>query len=208
MSEREAQKVALTLFKAGATYEEIAPKVGVKTAAAAQRIVEKAIAASTIALDQTASRIVELERLETLHRVFWPKALGGDVAALDRVMKISAERQRLVGEPTRVKDAISDALQKSLDALELTDADEALVASCRQVARQIDHAVANGTSLEATKALYLLPHLWNGLRELGATPAARAALQASVPAPDAPAEAEGPVDLGDFKQRRRGAGAV
>ncbi|WP_454112820.1 terminase small subunit [Microbacterium maritypicum] len=211
MTEREAWKIALTLFKAGATYEEIALKVGVKTAAAAQRIVQKAIDALTIALDQTASRIIDLERLETLHRVYWPKALAGDVAAFDRVQKIAEDRRRLIGEPTRVKNAITDALEKSLSALDLQDADEALVASCRQVARQIDHAVANGTSLEATKALYLLPHLWNGLRELGATPAARAALQASLPAPDASAETDapkgGPVDLGDFKQRRRGSGA-
>jgi hypothetical protein len=212
MSEREARRIALTLFKAGGTYDEIAAQIGVKTAAAAQRVVQKAIDASTIALDQTASRILDLERLETLHRVYWPKALAGDVAAFDRVQKIAEDRRRLIGEPTRIKNAISEALEKSLDALELVDADEALVASCRQVARQIDHAVANGTSLEATKALYLLPHLWNGLRELGATPAARAALQASLPTPDAPAETdatkEGPVDLGEFKTKRRGGGGV
>lgn len=210
MTEQEKRRIALTLFKAGATYDEIAPKVQLKTADAAQKLVQRAIEASTIALDQSASRILELERLETLHRVYWPKALAGDVAAFDRVRRIAEDRQRLIGEPTRVKNAITDALEKSLAALELQDADEALVASCRQVARQIDHAVANGTSLEATKALYLLPHLWNGLRELGATPAARAALQASVPTPDAAAETDapkgGPVDLGDFKQRRRGGG--
>ncbi len=211
MTERESMRVAMTLFKAGATYEEIAPQVGLKTATAARNLIAKAIGASTIALDQTASRILELERLETLHRVFWPKALKGDVAALDRVLKISAERQRLLGEPTRVKDAITDAFESSLEQLETTLADAALIASCRQVARQIDHAVANGTSLEATKALYLLPHLWNGLRELGATPAARAALAASVPAPaetpTEPVTEGGPVDLGDFKNRRRGGAA-
>jgi hypothetical protein len=211
MSERESMRIAMTLFKAGATYEEIAPKAGVKTAAAAQKLVVKAIAASTVALDQTAARVVELERLETLHRVFWPKALAGDTAAMDRVMRISEARQRLLGEPSRVKDAITDAFEKTLGAIETAEADETLIAACRQVARQIDYAVANGTSLEATKAMYLLPHLWNGLRELGATPAARAALQASLPTPgddddDSPNSKEAPVDLDAFKRGRRSGG--
>lgn len=208
MSERESMRIALTLFKAGATFEEIAPKVGVKSAASAQRIVMKALDASSVALDQTPARILELERLDALHRAIWAKALRGDVAAVDRVLRIQEARQRMLGEPTRVKDAITDALEATLKELKTEAADGALIASLRQVARQIDHAVANGTSLEATKAMYLLPHLWNGLRELGATPAARAALQASMPAPDPAAAAApkegGPVDLDDFKHRRRG----
>lgn len=206
MPEPGARAIALTLFKAGGTYEEIAEKVGLKSAVAARNLVAKALGASTIALDQAPSRILALERLETLHRVFWPKALRGDVAALDRVMRIDEARQRLLGEPTRVKDAITDALEETLKELETTKADAALIAACRQVARQIDHAVANGTSLEATKAMYLLPHLWNGLRELGATPAARVALAASVPDPADPA-AEGEAttnDLEDWKRRRAG----
>jgi hypothetical protein len=198
---------AFTLFRAGLAYEHIAKEMGCSVDDARDAI-QSAIADSSVVLDQTSARIVELERLDALHRIMWAKALKGDVAATDRVLRIQEQRQRLLGEPTRVKDAITDAFEKTLAELKTEVADEALIASCRQVARQIDHAVANGTSLEATKALYLLPHLWNGLRELGATPAARAALQASVPAPsDEPAEppkGEGPVDLDDFKSRRRG----
>lgn len=207
--EPDARAIALTLFKAGGTYDEIAEKVGLKSAAAARNLVARALSASTIALDQAPSRILALERLETLHRVFWPKALRGDAAALDRVMRIDETRQRLLGEPSRVKDAISDALEETLKELETTKADAALIAACRQVARQIDHAVAHGTSLEATKAMYLLPHLWNGLRELGATPAARVALAASVPDPADAAEGEATSnDLEDWKRRRSGSGGV
>lgn len=200
-------QAALKLFMAALSYDAIAERLGC-TVEEATDAVRAAIAASSVAMDQTSARIVELERLDALHRAVWAKALRGDVAAVDRALRIQEQRQRLLGEPTRVKDAITDAFEKTLSALTLEDADQTLIASCRQVARQIDHAVANGTSIEATKALYLLPHLWNGLRELGATPAARAALQASVPAPsEVPADStpEGaPVDLDSFKKQRRG----
>lgn len=199
---------AFILFRAGYAFEHIANEMQTDTEKVREAIMS-AIADSTVVLDQTAARIVELERLDALHRVMWAKAIKGDVAATDRVLRIQEQRQRLLGEPTRVKDAITEAFEKTLAALKVETADETLIASCRQVARQIDHAVAHGTSLEATKAMYLLPHLWNGLRELGATPAARAALNASVPAPtpepDADAASkEAPVDLDDFKNRRRG----
>ncbi|WP_323985904.1 terminase small subunit [Microbacterium plantarum] len=204
---------ALALFRAAIPYDTIAQQLDC-TVDEARDAVQVAIAASPVALDQTASRILELERLDALHRAMWKKAINGDVAATDRVMRLIELRQRLLGEPNRVKDAITDAFEDTLKELKTEGADAALIASCRQVARQIDHAVANGTSLEATKALYLLPHLWNGLRELGATPAARAALNASVPAPTDPPSGEstsdegGPVDLGSFKDRRRRGGAA
>ncbi|MBD8477578.1 terminase small subunit [Microbacterium sp. CFBP 8794] len=201
------QKKAFALFRAAVPYEQIAVQLSC-TLTQAKAAVQKAIAASTVALDQTAARIIDLERIDALHRAHWQKAINGDAAATDRVVKLMQERQRLLGEPTRVKDAITDAFENTLREIPTTAADEALIASCRQVARQIDHAVANGTSLEATKALYLLPHLWNGLRELGATPAARAALNASIPPPSTEAAVEppkeGPVDLDDWKNRNRG----
>ncbi|WP_336642327.1 terminase small subunit [Microbacterium sp. MMO-56] len=206
MSEVDPRR-ALKLFLAAAPYEMIAEQLDCSVEDATTAV-QAAIAASSVALDQTPARILELERLDALHRAVWAKALRGEVAAVDRVLRIQEARQRMLGEPTRVKDAITDALEATLNELTTQAADGALIASLRQVARQIDHAVANGTSLEATKAMYLLPHMWNGLRELGATPAARAALQASMPAPDptsaAVPEKGGPVDLTDFKNRHRG----
>lgn len=198
---------ALALFKAALDYPEIATELGCSVDEA-RDAVQAAIALSRVALDQTAARILSLEQIDALHKAVWVKALRGDVAAVDRVTRLIEMRDRYLGEPTRVKDAITDAVDKTLAELTLIPADAAIVASVKQVARQIDHAVAHGTSLEATKAMYLLPHLWNGLRELGATPAARAALHAAVPSAD-PDEPEGgdskeaPVDLGEFKKRHR-----
>lgn len=197
---------AFALFKAAASYDEIASTVaGLPDAEAAADAVERAIAASPITRDQTAARVLELERLDSLHKAVWAKALRGDVSAIDRVLRIGERRLSLLGEPERTKAAITEAFEESLDSITTTGADGTLIAACRQVARQIDYAVAHGSSLEATKALYLLPHLMNGLRELGATPAARAALAAAAPAPaDVPEKGAGIDDLDDFKKRRTG----
>ena len=203
---REAITAAFALFKAAASFDEIASAVPeIEDAAAAAEAVQRALAALPMALDQTATRVLELERLDSLHKAVWPKALRGDNAAIDRVLRIGERRLQLLAEPERTQAAITEAFEESLASIETTDADGTLIAACRQVARQIDYAVAHGSSLEATKALYLLPHLMNGLRELGATPAARAALAAAAPRPDAvPTKEAGIDDLDDFKNRRRG----
>lgn len=51
--------------------------------------------------------------------------------------------------------------------------DDALVASGRKIADQVDLATETGEGQEVTKALYLLPHLMNILREMYATPKSR-----------------------------------
>lgn len=58
---------------------------------------------------------------------------------------------------------------------QLHDVDEALVVAGRQIADQIDDAIENASGQERTKALYLMPHLVNILREMHATPEARRA---------------------------------
>ena len=61
--------------------------------------------------------------------------------------------------------------------------DAALVESGRKIADRVDEATAAGEGQEVTKALYLLPHLMNVLREMYATPKAR--LEAGVGKEDA-----------------------
>lgn len=51
--------------------------------------------------------------------------------------------------------------------------DAALVEAGRKIADRVDEATATGVGQEVTKALYLLPHMVNILREMLATPAAR-----------------------------------
>jgi len=211
---------AFALFKAAMPFEDIARELGL-SAAAVRESVDRSIAASPWALDQSSARVLRLERLDQMHKALWPKALKGDPVAVEKILRIEEARERALGEPARVQHALVDSLEATLKALgaRVSPEDEMLVTACRSVARQIDHAIANGTSLEATKALYLLPHLWNGLRELGATPAARAALEAAARAAgsgrsqtDDDDEGTGPkgapVDLNAWKDAARGSGGA
>jgi hypothetical protein len=51
--------------------------------------------------------------------------------------------------------------------------DAALVEAGRTIAARVDEAIELGEGQEVTKALYLVPHLMNVLREMYATPKAR-----------------------------------
>ena len=55
----------------------------------------------------------------------------------------------------------------------LAELDAALIEAGRKIADRVDEATATGEGQEVTKALYLLPHLMNVLREMYATPKAR-----------------------------------
>jgi hypothetical protein len=68
-----------------------------------------------------------------------------------------------------------NAYEATVKASDATDADAALVESGRVIARRVDEAIATGTGQDVTKALYLLPHLNNVLKEMFATPASRKA---------------------------------
>ena len=69
---------------------------------------------------------------------------------------------------------IRDAFDASISASSLIDpVDAAIVAAGRALADQIDFAVDNLTGQDVTKALYLMPHLVNVLREMYATPKSR-----------------------------------
>lgn len=70
----------------------------------------------------------------------------------------------------KLREALEESIAKS-KSLEPVDA--GLVAAARTVADRIDDAVATADGQELTKALYLIPHLTNLLREMLATPAAR-----------------------------------
>lgn len=66
------------------------------------------------------------------------------------------------------------AVDKSIEInRQLLPEDAGLVAAARAVADRIDAAIAEESGQELTKALYLIPHVTNLLREMLATPAAR-----------------------------------
>lgn len=71
-------------------------------------------------------------------------------------------------------EGVRAALDRSIELnRHLLPVDAGLVASARAVADRIDEAVAESDGQELTKALYLIPHVNNLLREMLATPASR-----------------------------------
>lgn len=71
---------------------------------------------------------------------------------------------------------LRDAFDRTTDANRklVGGVDDALVAAGRAIADQVDFSVENLSGAERTKAMYLMPHLMNVLKEMLATPAARA----------------------------------
>ena len=71
---------------------------------------------------------------------------------------------------------LRDAFDKTVKASSLIQpVDSALVEAGRKIADRVDTVTETGEAWEITKALYLVPHMMNILREMFATPAARKA---------------------------------
>ena len=87
---------AMELRLAGYSYQEIADAGIYNTAMAAFKAVDKVL---TKTIEEPAKKIVDLEikRLDRLLVVFHKKAITGDLAAADRVMRIMERRAKYKG---------------------------------------------------------------------------------------------------------------
>ncbi len=93
---KERQRQALELRIAGVTFAAIADRLGYATAYGAYLAVDAALKA-TLRPAADALRELDTERLDKLQLAVWPAALRGDLAAIDRCLKILAQRARLLG---------------------------------------------------------------------------------------------------------------
>ncbi len=82
---------ALELHLAGATYDAIAKAVGYASRSGAHQAVQAALKAN-ITPEVTEAAKSELARLDAMLTGLWPKARRGDVAAVDRVLRIEERR--------------------------------------------------------------------------------------------------------------------
>lgn len=98
------QKQALELRRMGMDYRDIAAAIGVSKSQA-HRLVTHALAEvrDEIASETGALRAEELSRLNRMLEGLWAKARRGDVYAVDRVLKISERRAKLLGLDAPVK---------------------------------------------------------------------------------------------------------
>lgn len=103
---------AISLKLAGADWQTIAAQLGYAGPAAACKDVTRALEAASGDLRAAATDLlsVELARLDRLQVAMWGPALAGDARSAEVVLKISAQRSRLLrlGEQTpRVEEARS-----------------------------------------------------------------------------------------------------
>lgn len=205
MGVQDKDKRVLQLVAAGLGLQDVKRQVGFRDVRQVEAALRRALVEVERSHNAEAARLVEMERLDALYRAAFPRAVKGDEKAIDRCLKISEQRMRLVGEAGDREGRLVSAFDTTVAALDLGDVDGTVVAAGRAVAAQIDYAVTYGTGLEVTKALYLLPHLMNVLRELGATPAAREALRGAA---DAASAGAGQVsELDAWRARMAGGGA-
>ncbi|MGV9181821.1 terminase small subunit [Arcanobacterium canis] len=172
---------ALNLFIGAVPLHKIRDQLGFTSVTTAQAAINRALGRRERGKDGKTLVHVEVERLDQMYRTLYPRAIQGEAKAIEQCLKISEQRLRLITAQEEKQGALAAAYESTIQAIENLDPegiDHAVVEAGRAVARQIDFAVKNGTGQEVTKALYLLPHLMNVLKELGATPASRSALTA------------------------------
>ena len=178
----ETDAKALNLFLAATPIGQIKTKMGYRSTTSAMAAITRALKSARSGKNPDAARSIEIERLDSIYRQIYPLALQQNAKAIDQCLKIGEQRLRLIDAPTKKQKGLLKAYEDSVKALadRLKPEDAALIQSGRMIASQIDYAVTHCTGIEVTKALYLMPHLMNVLRELGATPETRGTVQAAV----------------------------
>jgi hypothetical protein len=147
LSVADKRRKALELRKAGASFDSIAQELGFANKGGAYKAVMAALD-STVREPANEVRKLELERLDRLFLVVWPRALAGDTKALDRCLQIMRQRGSLEGLNID-KLALTDPTGEKEFSGGLTDEERAerLVAILEQARTRRDRqAAAEGVS--------------------------------------------------------------
>lgn len=104
----QRRKDAVELRKAGATFQQIGDQLGI-TRMAACKTVNVALSKinDEIMAQADTMRLLELERLEKLWQVMYKQAVQGNQGAVDRCLKISERRAKLLGMDAPIKQEIT-----------------------------------------------------------------------------------------------------
>jgi hypothetical protein len=174
---------AAELHLAGITTGKIAEQLGI-TPVVAKKAVAAGLAERAGTADASEEVLTEIARIDAMIAGQWARARRGDKDAVDRVLKLGERREKLA-RPRRNEHQLRGGIDRTIESSKvlIPTLDAGLIDSTRTLADHIDHVLANGTDLEVTKALYLMPHLKNYLESMLATPAARQA--AGITAQDA-----------------------
>lgn len=99
----EKERQVLELRRAGATYDECARAVGYATPQGAYLAYHRAIKRTLNQAGAEEARQTEADRLDRLQRAVWPKALNGEIPAINTVLKLMERRARLLGLDSPMK---------------------------------------------------------------------------------------------------------
>lgn len=99
-SERLSKKV-LELRRGGLEFQAIAEALKVEDEDAVRRLYKEALDAVLDIDEHEEAMRAEIDRIDRLHRALWPKALKGDVAAVDRIARLSTRRLELISAVRR-----------------------------------------------------------------------------------------------------------
>ena len=94
---RQREAAALELRRLGASYRKIAADLGYRSVASAYDAVARAFARLLPVEDVEAARQVELDRLDLATHRIMSKVSRGELAAIDRLIKLSEQRAKLAG---------------------------------------------------------------------------------------------------------------
>lgn len=135
----QRERDVLEMRRAGASFEEIAERVGYASRGSAYRAFKRALA-RTLQAPAAEIRELEADRLDRLQMALWPKAMRGETRAVDRVLAIMERRARLLGldhsdglaeRQQRLQELqgmlVAKAVQAILDDLHLTPEQRDLV---------------------------------------------------------------------------------
>ena len=89
---------ALELRRAGLTFDAIATRLDLANKGSAHKAVQRALKRSGgPEMDPDSARELEADRLDRLQTAAWPAAMKGNLAAIEKCLRISAARCRLLG---------------------------------------------------------------------------------------------------------------
>lgn len=120
----ERRAKALSLRRAGVTYQQIATATGVslETAYSDVQAELSALRLQTVE-DATAVRELELRRLDDYTRALAPRAAQGDIAAITTLLRVQERRSRYLGLDAATKQEIIGEMPKFILQVQ-TDDDE------------------------------------------------------------------------------------
>jgi len=138
-------QMAFELRKAGASYEQVAEKLGYASAKSAESSIRATLARKYKPDDVEDVVMMELARLDSLQLVAWRRAREGDLQAIDRILKIMERRSQYLGldqkEPTVQEGAVTNNT-----AIFIGGSEEEYKASLEKAREQAHHMITQGGS--------------------------------------------------------------